>query len=180
MTVYPVTTSYCTGERLAEIRGTLLDVYADVYAEDIATNPFFSMERFEERLEAHVGAGGWGCVVAEVGGEVGGEAGGEVSGGGGGEVVGFTYGFTARGDAATFKLCENMLREKWRKRGISRVMHDELIGQRREVRAELLVRRERPRLRAMYETWGYEQMGEQQPFPDAPLYDVMVLALRSR
>lgn len=161
MTVDLLTTSYYTGGRLAEIRGTLLDVYADVYAEDIATNPFFSMERFEERLEAHVAAGGWGCVVAQVG----------------GEVAGFTYGFTARDDAATFKLCENMLREKWRKRGISRVMHDELVSQRQEERAELLVRRERPRLRAMYETWGYEQVGEQLPFPDAPLYDVMVLVL---
>lgn len=121
------------------------------------------MERFEERLEGHVAAGGWGCVVAEVGGEVG----------------GFTYGFTARDDATTFKLCENMLCEKWRKRGISRVMHDELVGQRSEARAELLVRRERPRLRAMYEGWGYEQVGEKLPFPDSPLYDVMVLALKN-
>ncbi|MFF9034377.1 hypothetical protein ACF090_02780 [Streptomyces sp. NPDC014892] len=59
-------------------------------------------------------------------------------------------------------------------------MHDELIGRRREARAELLVRRERTRLRAMYETWQYEPVGQQLPFPDAPLYDVMVLALRSR
>lgn len=170
MTVDLLTTNYYTGGSLQELRALLLNVYADVYAEDIATNPFFSVERFEERLEAHVAAGGWGCVVAEVGGGVGGEA--------GSEVAGFTYGFTARGDAATFKLCENMLREKWRKRGISRVMHDELVSRRQEARAELLVRRERPRLRAMYETWGYERVGEQLPFPDAPLYDVMALALR--
>lgn len=76
MPVASLAISYYTGERLTEIRGTLLDVYADVYAEDIATNPFFSMERFEERLEGHVAAGGWGCVVGEVG----------------GEVAGFTYG----------------------------------------------------------------------------------------
>ncbi|MBZ3906651.1 GNAT family N-acetyltransferase [Streptomyces griseiscabiei] len=162
MSVEPLTTSYYTHGRLAEVRRTLLDVYADVYAEDIATDPFFSMERFEERLEAHGAAGGWGCVVAEVG----------------GEVAGFTYGFTARDDGTTFKLCENMLREKWRKRGISQVMHGELVGQRAEARAELLVRRERPRLRAMYEGWGYAQVGEKLPFPDSPLYDVMVLALR--
>lgn len=58
MIVDPVTTSHYTSGRLEEIRGTLLDVYADVYAEDIATNPFFSVERFEERLETHVAAGG--------------------------------------------------------------------------------------------------------------------------
>lgn len=38
MTVDLLTTSYYTGARLAEIRGTLPDVYADVYAEDIATS----------------------------------------------------------------------------------------------------------------------------------------------
>ncbi|MFI2430533.1 hypothetical protein [Streptomyces sp. NPDC018693] len=109
MSVDLLTTSYYTGERLAEIRGTVLDVYADVYADDIATNPFFSMERFEERLESHAAAGGWSCVIASVG----------------HDVAGFTYGFTARDDSATFKLCENMLRERWRRRGISRLMHDE-------------------------------------------------------
>lgn len=31
----------------------------------------------------------------------------------------------------------------------------------------------------MYEGWGYEQVGEKLPFPDSPLYDVMVLALKN-
>jgi hypothetical protein len=44
-----------------------------------------------------------------------------------------------------------------------------------EDRAQLLVRRERPRLREPYESWGYRHAGEQLPFPDSPLYDVMVL-----
>jgi hypothetical protein len=79
MTVDLLTISY-TVERLAEIQGTILDVYANVYADDIASNPFFSMERFEERLEGHTSAGGWGCVIAQVD----------------GEVAGFTYGFTSR------------------------------------------------------------------------------------
>lgn len=162
MTVELLTTSYYTGGRLPEIRGTILGVYAEVYAEDIATDPFFSMERFEERLEGHVSADGWGCVIAEVD----------------GEVAGFTYGFTARDNATKFNLCENMLREKWRKRGISRVMHDELMSHRQEERSELLVRRERPRLRAMYENWGYQHSGEELPFPDSPLYDVMTFTLR--
>ncbi|MEU5609806.1 GNAT family N-acetyltransferase [Streptomyces sparsogenes] len=160
MSVDLLTTGYYTSERLAEIRDTILDVYADVYAGDIASNPFFSMERFKERLESHVAAGGWGCVIAEVG----------------HEVAGFTYGFTAQ-DGITFKLCENMLRQKWRGRGVSRLIHDELMSHRQEGRAQLLVRRERPRLRALYESWGYEHAGEKLPFPDSPLYDVMVLDL---
>ncbi|KUJ37184.1 hypothetical protein ACZ90_69645 [Streptomyces albus subsp. albus] len=156
-----LTTSYYLGDRLAEIRETILDVYAAVYAADIATDPFFSMERFEERLEMHTAAGGWGCVIAEIE----------------GAAVGFTYGFTARDDARTFKVCENMLCEKWRKQGISRLMHDELVSHREEACAELLVRRSRPRLRAMYEAWGYRHISERQPFPDSPLYDVMALPL---
>lgn len=161
MSVDLMTTSYYTSEHLTGIRSTLLDVYADVYSADIESNPFFSMERFEERLDMHVSAGGWGCVVAEIE----------------GAPAGFTYGFTAREDDTKFKLCELMLLERWRGRGLSRFMHQELVSHREEARSELLVRRERPRLRAMYEKWGYEHAGEKLPFPDSPLYDVMVLAL---
>ncbi|MFE1957240.1 GNAT family N-acetyltransferase [Streptomyces sp. NPDC059479] len=161
MPVDLLTISYYTRGRFPQIRSTILDVYADVYADDIRSDPFFSMERFEERLEGHTSAAGWGCAVAEVG----------------DEVAGFTYGFTARDDEATFKLCENMLRQEWRKRGISQLMHEELMGHRQERKSQLLVRRERPRLRAMYEAWGYEHVGEKLPFPDSPLYDVMVLDL---
>ncbi|WP_051764719.1 GNAT family N-acetyltransferase [Streptomyces sp. NRRL F-5135] len=162
MTVDLLTITYYTRERLPEIRDTILDVYADVYADEVATNPFFSMDRFEERLQGHTSAPGWSCAVAQVG----------------DQVAGYTYGFTARDEAGTFKLCENMLRPTWRKRGIAKLMHDELVAQRTEERIQLLVRRERPRLRAMYERWGYEHAGEKLPFPDSPLYDVMVLPLR--
>ncbi|MDT0444151.1 GNAT family N-acetyltransferase [Streptomyces johnsoniae] len=161
MSVDLPTTTYYTRERLPEIRGTILEVYSEVYAADIAGDPFFSVERFEERLDGHTAAPGWACVVAEVG----------------GSVAGFTYGFTGR-DGVTFKLCENMLRAAYRGHGISRAMHDELMSHRREERSHLLVRRERPRLRALYERWGYRRAGELLPFPDAPLYDVMLLPLR--
>ncbi|WP_416973308.1 acetyltransferase [Streptomyces sp. 4F14] len=61
-----------------------------------------------------------------------------------------------------------MLRAKWRKRGVSRLMHDELMSHRQEERVELLVRRERPRLRALYESWKYTHAGEKLPFPRRP------------
>ncbi|MFD8935312.1 GNAT family N-acetyltransferase [Streptomyces sp. NPDC059578] len=161
MTTEHPTTEYRRVEHLPEIRGTLLGIYAEVYADDIATNPFFSLERFEERLAGHTTAPEWGCVLARVA----------------GEAVGFTYGFRAR-EGDTFTLCENMLRAPHRGQGIARSMHDELIRHREEALAQLLVRRERPRLRALYERWGYRHAGEKLPFPDSPLYDVMVLTLR--
>lgn len=160
MSVDLLTTSYYTRERLPEIRNIILDVYAEVYAKEITTNPFFSAERFEERLNGHSSAPGWACAIAQVG----------------DDIAGFTYGRPERGES-TFGLCEIMLRAPWRGRGIARVMHDELMSQRQEERTSLLVRRERPRIRALYENWGYRQVGEKLPFPDAPLYDVMVLEL---
>jgi hypothetical protein len=39
--------------------------------------------------------------------------------------------------------------------GIARIIHDELLAGRAEERAALLVHPEHPRVRAMYEGWGY-------------------------
>ncbi|WP_329560706.1 hypothetical protein OG711_25850 [Streptomyces uncialis] len=58
MSVDPMTTEYHTVDRLPEIRSVILDVYSEVYAQDIATDPFFALERFEERLEGHTSAAG--------------------------------------------------------------------------------------------------------------------------
>ncbi|KUO14539.1 hypothetical protein [Streptomyces dysideae] len=44
------------------IRQTLTDVYAEVYA-DRLSDPFFSIERFEERLEGHVSREPWEVVI---------------------------------------------------------------------------------------------------------------------
>ncbi|MFJ2116626.1 MULTISPECIES: GNAT family N-acetyltransferase [unclassified Streptomyces] len=159
MSVDLLTTSHYN-ELLPGIRRTLLDVYANVYAAEIVSNPFFSLERFEERLGWHSSTPGWGCVVAEIE----------------GVAAGFTYGRPER-DTDTFGLCEIMVREEWRGRGVAQLMHTELMSQRPEERAQLLVRRERPRIRAHYESWGYKHVGEKLPFPDSPLYDVMVLDL---
>jgi hypothetical protein len=69
-------------------------------------------------------------------------------------------------------------REPWRKTGIARTIHDELLNHRGEERAALLVERAHPRVRALYEHWGYQWFGEILPFPDAPLYDAMIKPLR--
>lgn len=52
MAVTP-TVSYQTAEGLPVIEQRLIDVYAEVYAEEATTDPFFSVERFTERLRAH-------------------------------------------------------------------------------------------------------------------------------
>ena len=54
------------------------------------------------------------------------------------------------------------------------------MAQRREARASLLVDTEHPKVRALYESWGYRQVGQMQPFEDSSLYDAMVLPLGQR
>lgn len=47
---------------LDAIRQTLTDLYAEVYA-DRLSDPFFSVERFEGRLEGHVSRDPWEVVI---------------------------------------------------------------------------------------------------------------------
>ncbi|MFJ2865315.1 GNAT family N-acetyltransferase [Kitasatospora sp. NPDC087314] len=171
-----LTVTYCTAEDSPAIEQRLIAVYAEVYAAEAASDPFFSIERFTQRLHSHAAAPRWGCAFGEVG----------------GEPVGYAYGFArttsyrwnglvtpvpaedlAETDTRTFALCEVMVRSPWRGSGIARILHDELLSHRIEERSHLLVEEEHPRVRALYERWGYRWMGTMQPFPDAPRYDSM-------
>ncbi|WKX09481.1 GNAT family N-acetyltransferase [Streptomyces sp. NL15-2K] len=68
-----------------------------------------------------------------------------------------------------------MVVEKVRGTGIARQIHDELLRDRTEERVTLLVDRVHPKVRALYESWGYEWFGEVLPFPEVPLYDALIL-----
>ncbi|WP_435866728.1 GNAT family N-acetyltransferase [Streptomyces virginiae] len=160
----------------AEIRQTLLDVHADAYADQMD-------DEFHQRFPwfvDHWSAGQtFTCVI----------------GYDDGEPVGFAYGAAQRdgaewwrghegvalpasGDTSTYAVSEIMVRPAWRKRGISDQLHSALLADRPEALAVLLVDTTHPRVQALYERWGYAQVGTQQPFPDSPLYAVMVRTLR--
>ncbi|MER6998709.1 GNAT family N-acetyltransferase [Streptomyces sp. NPDC000410] len=159
---------------LPGIRQTLLDVHADAYA-DRKHEEF--VQRFPWFVDHWGGREGFACVIAYDG----------------DEPVGFTYGAPGEpgrewwrdhldippADPATFSVSELMLRPKWRKQGIGERLHAALFDGRSEALAVLTVDTKRPRLQAMYEGWGYRKVGEQQPFPDSPLYAVMLRDLRS-
>lgn len=169
--------SHYAREHAAAVRQTLLDVYAEVYAEEAATDPFFSLPRFADRLSGHIGSPGWACVIGSVG----------------DETVGYAYGrpdtaadwedvTSATEDIAafsedTFGLCEIMVRTPWRGAGIARTLHDELMRERTERRASLLVEETHPRVRATYGRWGYRTVGRLRPADDAPVYEAMVMDL---
>lgn len=178
MTIEVLTLSHYTREHLPKIRSTLVDVYAEVYDQG-AEDPFHSVERFEERLSGHTSGPSWACVTGEID----------------GQPVGFAYGrldsvrewrevldpvdpgVQDYGRGGIFGLCEIMVLRPWRGKGIARGIHDELMGQRTETRASLLVDSEHPKVVALYEGWGYRKVGQMQPFKDSPLYDAMVLDL---
>ncbi|MFI6011414.1 GNAT family N-acetyltransferase [Streptomyces sp. NPDC051243] len=163
---------------LGDIRQQLLDVYAEIYADRLSED-FHSVERFDERLGWNTEVPGFAAVVGYVD----------------DTPVGYAYGCTLQpttrwwnglrtpvpnGDATetgtrTFALSELMVIEKMRGAGVARQIHDELLRDRPEERVTLLVERNHPKVRVLYEAWGYEWFGEVVPFPDAPLYDALIL-----
>ncbi len=168
---------YTTAD-VADIRDILVDIYAEVYA-DRLSEPFLTADRFQDRLNWHLSEPNWGAVVGYVD----------------DQPVGYTYGASRSANASywqhvsptpvaefaretgtrTFALFELMVRAPWRKTGVSRTLHDELVCSRHEDRVCLFVEHDHPKVRALYETWGYAIVGVSRPRPEAPVYDVMVL-----
>jgi GNAT superfamily N-acetyltransferase len=84
-------------------------------------------------------------------------------------------GFTTEDGQRTWAVSEIMVREPWRRQGIARRLHDELLRDRPEERATLLVEPENGPAQAAYASWGWQHVGQLRPdWPDAPLYDVLV------
>lgn len=77
----------------------------------------------------------------------------------------------------SFGINEIAVLPAWRRRGLAKVMHDELLDGADVERAVLLVRPEAEPARAAYTRWGYQRVGPIRPYEDAPVYDAMILDL---
>jgi GNAT superfamily N-acetyltransferase len=164
-----------------ELRPLLLDVYADVYADD--TDPFAAVDRFATGLDGWSSRPGWTCVV----------------GYDDGQPVGYAYGSPLPPNARwwnglqtavpidvveetgqrTYALSELMVRTPWRKTGTARRLLDALLADRPEERATLTVDQAHPKVHALYQSWGWRTLGDLQPgIPGAPLMHVMLLDLK--
>ncbi|MEU2792182.1 GNAT family N-acetyltransferase [Streptomyces sp. NPDC007100] len=164
---------FFTHDDLPEIRQTLVDVHADVHAARMADDEF--RQKFPWFVDHWGGNPGFSCVIAYDG----------------GEAMGFAYGAPGapgrewwRGHLEpvpeknrTFHFSELMVRERWRKTGAAERLHRALMGARSEDLAALLVDTTHPRVQALYGSWGYRKVGEDQPFPDSPVYAVMIAML---
>ncbi|MFF1956439.1 GNAT family N-acetyltransferase [Streptomyces sp. NPDC058220] len=156
---------------LPRIRQIILDVHADAYAD--------STDEFDQRFPWFVdhwgGNPGFSCVIAFDG----------------EEAVGFAYGAPATPrrewwrehlDPApekdrTFSYSELAVSPKWRKKGVAERLSRALFEDREEDLAVLLVDPEHPRVQALYESWGFRKVGVRRPFPDSPVYAVMLAEL---
>lgn len=169
-----------TANDLPEIRPVLLDVYAEVYADTLHV-PFTSLARFDQRLTNHAGGAGWEAVI----------------GYDGDQPVGYAYGaplrrgarwwshmttplpkgFAEEDGSRTLALFELMVRAPWQGTGAAHRIHEDLLRPRPEERVTLLCDPEHPRVLALYASWGYRHVGDQQPFPDGPRFSVLVREL---
>ncbi|MFF6997495.1 GNAT family N-acetyltransferase [Streptomyces sp. NPDC008313] len=169
-------------DRFTEICPTLVSLYADVYADQLS-DPFFSVERFEQRLANYASRPGWEAVVAYDGGEASGYAFAatlpQKTGWWSHMLAPLPEDDTAEDGKRTTALFELMVREPWRGTGLARRVHERLLSGRPEERVTLLVEVTHPKVKALYESWGYSNVGNQQPFPDAPVYATMVRHLRA-
>jgi GNAT superfamily N-acetyltransferase len=158
---------------LPEIRQTLIDVQREVYADVIEDDEF--RQKFPWFVDHWGGNPGFSCVIAYDG----------------DEPVGFAYGAPgaegrewwrehldpAPEKSRTFHFSELMVREEWRKTGTSERLHRALMDALDQDLAVLLVDRTHPKVEDLYKSWGYRKVGEDQPFPDSPVYAVMVAEL---
>lgn len=163
----------------------LVDVHVDARAE-LLSQPFYSPERFQQRLDSYIKAPGFDLVAARIE----------------GLLVGYAFGSPLPADtkwwdgfqgsentdltnetgARTFAFREILVRRAYQQHGIAHRLHDELLAPRPEERATLLVRSDNP-AGGLYRRWGWQPVGYSQPFADGPLFESMVLdlaALRGR
>lgn len=77
----------------------------------------------------------------------------------------------------TFAIIELAVRRPYRRRGVARQLHTHLTAGLSEERMTLLVRPDAPAPQRAYLSWGYQQVGQIQPFPDGPVYDAMIKSL---
>ncbi|MGW1447610.1 GNAT family N-acetyltransferase [Micromonospora sp. NPDC002411] len=162
-----------------EARGILdqlMDLYLEVYA---GAGEFYSEDRYRRQLDLHMQRVGWELVTASVD-----EA-----------LVGYIYGFplppqtrwwegirepvpagfTEEDGHRTFALSELLVHPDWRRRGIARALHEDLIPGRVERRATLLVDPDNAAARRAYNSWSWGTVTKLQPrWECAPTYDVLV------
>lgn len=169
----------------ADARRLAHDVIVPIYAAshaDVIDDPFYSVQRFLDRLDGYAQRDGFEMVAAHMA----------------TEPVGLAFGYTLPPTTRwweglvgeppddltretghrTFALNEIMVDPAHQRQGIARALHDELMSSRPEERATLLVRPDNEPAQTAYANWGWRKVAKLKPFPDSPVYDALILPLR--
>jgi GNAT superfamily N-acetyltransferase len=167
-------------DAMHETRTEILAVYRDAYADKIEL-PFFTEERFWERLAAYANRDGFGMVDARQDGHLVGYALGYPLPAGSrwwdGLITSVEPDLLTEDGSRTFALNYIMVRHSSRRQGVAKALHDALMGSRPELRATLLVLPDNLPASTAYASWGWRRIGGLKPFDDAPTYDALVLDL---
>ncbi|MFG2828621.1 GNAT family N-acetyltransferase [Streptomyces sp. NPDC048434] len=169
-----------TFHSLEPARQDLLDVYADVRA-DLLHLPNYAVTAFAERLDRHSKEPGWVAILAY-----------EQD-----EPIGYVYANAVDAEDRWWKrvtpvppaeytdryavaLKEIGVRISWRGTGIARRIHDALLADRNEPYVSLMVNplAGNGKVHRLYESWGYEDIGQSRPSPASPVLTAMVRSVR--
>ncbi|GAA1249292.1 MULTISPECIES: GNAT family N-acetyltransferase [Streptomyces] len=161
-------------------RGDLLDVYAEVRA-PLLHLPNYAVTAFGERLDRHGTEPGFVAVLAYAG----------------EHPVGYAYGNTIEdGDrywqrtspapsekyttGPALALKEIGVRPGWRGTGMALRIHDALLADRSDPYVTLMVNEAAGdgKVHALYQKWGYVDIGYSQPSPASPRLTVMIRRTR--
>ncbi|MGW7715569.1 GNAT family N-acetyltransferase [Streptomyces chartreusis] len=166
---------------LDSIRGDMIETYADVRA-PLLHLPNYAVTTFGERLDRHGAEPGFTTVLAYAD----------------DQPIGYAYGNTINhGDrywqrthpepADTYTshpavaLKEIGVRSQWRGTGTALRIHDTFLASREESYVTLMVNPAAGdgKVHALYQSWGYEDLGQSQPSPASPVLTVMIRGTRA-
>jgi GNAT superfamily N-acetyltransferase len=180
----PTTFRHVDGSSAEEILDSVVAPVYEASHADVIDNPFYSIERFVERVRGYVRAPGFELVAAYDGDAPVGLAFGYALPVNARWWQGLTTtvddGFTDETGSRTFALNELMVVPDRQGQGVAHALHDDLLHGRREERATLLVREDNLSAQQAYARWGWRKVGKLQPYPDSPHFDAMILPLGTR
>ncbi|MDL4775869.1 MULTISPECIES: GNAT family N-acetyltransferase [Thermomonosporaceae] len=173
-------TRHDSGSAEQSLMSVIVPLYEASHA-DVIADPFYSSDRFAERVRGYMKAPGFEIIVAYVDDVPVGQAFGYALPVGARWWEGLTTavpsGFTAETGDRTFAFNELMIVPAWQRRGVAHALHDKLLNGRDEERATLLVREDNDSAQAAYARWGWKKIGKLRPFADAPDFDAMIFDL---
>ncbi|MFJ6216727.1 GNAT family N-acetyltransferase [Streptomyces sp. NPDC092296] len=170
------------GEDAAWIEDELRQVYREAFAEPPYSKTDLDAETNFQRFRAQVKKDGFRAVLARSD---------------DGEPVGMAYGYPIPATTGwwrtlttpaparvshedgqrTFGLFELAVRPAWRRQHLATALHRALTEGLTHERVLLNTRPEAEAARRAYRSWGYEKVGENHPWTDAALHDVLILTL---